>query len=143
MLKIRTGVFETNSSSTHVMVLSPETDIIKDFINGEAFLVMESPAWLKKHLITSGSGQFIRISDLYKIICEQPKKTRDSFENFIHDYEEERDDTENLMHSVNYADLGREYIHVYDYGTFSDGEEIRIEVNGAPVIAIGAEVYDE
>ena len=143
MLKIRASVFETNSSSTHVMVLSPETDIIKDFINGEAFLVTSSPAWLTKHLITSGSGQFIRISDLYKIICEQPKKVQVSFENFIHDYEEERDDTENLMQRVNYADLGREYIHVYDYGTFSDGEEIRIEVNGVPVVAIGTEVYDE
>ena len=143
MIKIRASLFETNSSSTHVMVLSPETDIIKDFVKGEAFLVMESPAWLREHLITSGSCQFIRISDLYKAICEQPKKVQESFENFIHDYEEERDDTENLMQRVNHADLGREWIHVYDYSTFSDGSVLRIEVNGAPVIAIGTEIYDE
>ena len=143
MIKIRFGVFETNSSSTHVMVLSPETPIFKDFLDGKAFLVNSCPSWLEKHLITSGSGWFIRISDLYKIIREQPKKVQESFENFIHDYEEERDDTENLMQRVNHADLGREYIHVYDYSTFSDGSEIRIEVNGTPVIAIGAEIYDE
>lgn len=143
MVKIRASVFETNSSSTHVMVLSPETDIIKDFMHGGAFLVNESPEWLREHLVKSGSGEFIRIDDLYRVICSQPKNIKDKFENFIRDYEEERDDTENLMQRVNYADLGREYIHVYDYSTFSDGEQEEIDVNGTKVIAIGAEIYDE
>ena len=144
MIKLRFGVFETNSSSTHVMVLSPETPIFKDFLNGKAFLVEDCPSWLKDHIVTSGSGNFIRIDKLVEVIEQQPKNVRREFLEFIADAKDDeyKDDTERLARECNAVYIEGEFFYVRDVSVFDYGDKLSIDVGDTKVTALGVEIED-
>lgn len=144
MIKIRFGVFETNSSSTHVMVLSPETPIFKDFLDGKAFWVEDYPSWLKDHIVTSGSGNFIRIDKLVAVLEQQPKKVQREFLEFINDSKDDeyKEDTERLARECNSGYIEGECLYVRDISVFDYGDKLSIDVNGTTVTALGVEIED-
>ena len=143
MIKTRFGLFETNSSSTHVMVLSPMNDTIKSFMRGESLLIEDCPEWLNPHVERSGSSYFINIAKLAELLKGLPAKKRAPYEGFLQAYINDPEDAEALARELNMADSKDEYVLVRDISTFGDGSELKIDVNGTEVIAIGAEVYDE
>ncbi len=149
MIKTRQGLFETNSSSTHVLVMSPDTDIFRKFTNGHAYMVDYCPDWMEKIVEHSGSGDFIEVSKLIDFIHTHPNNVRYLFSDSLESYEENPDDTDSVMeylNSVELYDAPEEYrgdMHLYNFFTFSDGAEAKIEVNGETVTALSTEIYDD
>lgn len=148
MIKTRKGLFETNSSSTHVLVMSPDTDIFRKFTTGHAYMVDYCPEWMVKIVERSGSGDFVEVSKLIDFIRTLPEKVKELFSDAIEEYEENPDDTDSVMEQLNSVELyeaPEEYqgdLHLYNFFTFSDGAEAKIEVNGETVTALSTEIYD-
>ena len=153
MIKTRQGLFETNSSSTHVLVMSPDTEIFRKFTNGQAYMVDSCPEWMEKIVEHSGSGDFIEVSKLIDFIRTLPERVKELFSDALDAYEENPDDTGSVMDELNSVELyevPEEYqdeyqgdIHLYNFFTFSDGAEAKIEVNGETVTALSTEIYDD
>lgn len=149
MIKTRQGLFETNSSSTHVLVMSPDTEIFRKFTSEQAYMVDYCPEWMEKIVEHSGSGDFIEVSKLIDLIRTLPEKVKELFSDALESYEENPDDTDSVMdylNSVELYDAPEEYhgdLHLYNFFTFSDGAEAKIEVNGETVTALSTEIYDD
>lgn len=153
MIKIREGLFETNSSSTHVLILTPETDIFKKFKRGEALMVRYFPSWLNDIIVDSGDNSFVVVERLIEKIKSLPQPVRDVFHDVLDHYDEDPADTHYISDILKNVDLYgirdnkyKEYrevsidtYHIYDFG---DGAEGQIEVCGKKIIAMSTEFYD-
>lgn len=149
IIKTRKGLFETNSSSTHVLVMSPDTEIFRKFIKGQAYMVDYCPEWMMKIVEHSGSGDFVEVSKLIDLIRTLPEKVKELFSEAIDAYDEDPEDTDSVMECLDNVDLDeapedyQEDMHLYNFFTFSDGAEAKIEVNGETVTALSTEIYDD
>ena len=139
MIKIRQKVFETNSSSTHVMVISEHTPIFKEFLERKAVMVSWSPKWMDNLFTKSGTGTFI--SD--DVLVDTIKKNLDKLSIYNkEDLEDIQDyDADDLCEWVN---DNVEDLSVYSLGWFesNDGDSQTIDVNGTSVTSVGAAYYD-
>jgi len=98
MRQVRTGTFETNSSSTHTLVIMSKEDYEK-FRNGELFLDGDNPI-TKEELISRNKEEIEKIFG-------------GDFDEFVHD---ERLDYDSIMDT--------DYETFYQAHTTKNGEEI-------------------
>ena len=147
MVKVRLSLFETNSSSTHVLVVSPETTIFNKFLSDKAFMVDYCPKWMDEITEKSGSGTFVDIGTLMDFLDKLPPNKRKCFEDAIDTYNKDPEDTESLLEELNSADLwadGKNYgdLHLYGVDLFGDGVERSITVGDTTVKALATSWYD-
>ena len=139
MIKVRQHVFETNSSSTHVMVLSEHTQIFKEFLERKAVMISWSPEWMNDMFTKSGTGTFISDDALVDVIKKNVDRlsidNKDELES-LQEY-----DADELCEWVN---DNVEDLSVYSLGWFeeNDGDKQTIDVNGTSVTSVGAAYYD-
>jgi len=147
MIKIRKNVFETNSSSTHSLVMcsGDEWDLLE---KNEAFLVSESTVVKKENLIT----EFIKAKDYRKKQWEEycQKNNLDSTDynvlanNIIKGYNPERDydeedfDDDEFLACFDKYDICTldQFWEMYEdeYETYTDSYETK---SGEKVMAFG------